>query len=293
MQDLRMLWLEITGKCQLECVHCYADSGPTRGHGPMTIDEWERVLDEAADLDVGLIQFIGGEPTLHPGLPSLIDRAVDRSVPVEVFTNLVHVTPPLWEVFAQQGVSLATSWYSDDPGEHAVITRRRTHALTKANIAEALRRSIPLRVGIVGVDDGQRITAAEEVLTAIGVTDISTDRLRQVGRGVRGRTAGAAELCGNCGDGVAAIGPDGSVWPCVFSRWCAGGNVRHEPLSQILGGAKMAATVQGLRATLPRWPCVPSMCDPQCGPNCSPACNPQCNPKGPCGPRGGCTPNYE
>jgi hypothetical protein len=27
------LWLELTGKCQLACVHCYADSGPDKGHG--------------------------------------------------------------------------------------------------------------------------------------------------------------------------------------------------------------------------------------------------------------------
>ncbi|MBA2309466.1 MAG: hypothetical protein H0W01_09270 [Pseudonocardiales bacterium] len=32
--QLRFLWLEITGKCQLACEHCYADSsGPTRTHG--------------------------------------------------------------------------------------------------------------------------------------------------------------------------------------------------------------------------------------------------------------------
>jgi hypothetical protein len=34
------------------------------------------------------------------------------------------------------------------------------------------------------------------------------------------------------------------------------------------------------------------MCDPQCGPNCSPACLPQ-GTRDPCGPRGGCMPNYD
>jgi len=27
MNDLSFLWLEITGKCNLTCSHCYADSG--------------------------------------------------------------------------------------------------------------------------------------------------------------------------------------------------------------------------------------------------------------------------
>lgn len=61
----------------------------------------------------------------------------------------------LWETFAQDGVQLATSYYSDDTAEHEAITKgRSSHVRTKANITEALRRSIPLRVGLVDVQDG-------------------------------------------------------------------------------------------------------------------------------------------
>jgi MoaA/NifB/PqqE/SkfB family radical SAM enzyme len=34
--ELSFLWLEITGKCQLHCTHCYAESGPRETHGVMT-----------------------------------------------------------------------------------------------------------------------------------------------------------------------------------------------------------------------------------------------------------------
>lgn len=288
MNKMRFIWLEITGKCQLECVHCYADSGPGGTHGTMTIPDWERVIDEAADAEVGMVQFIGGEPTLHPGLPGLIRRALGRGMHVEVYTNLTHVRPTLWDTFTRPGVRLATSWYSDDPVEHAAITRRPTHARTKANIVEAVRRSIPLRVGIIGMGGDQRVAQARDMLAELGVTEIGMDRLRQVGRGVRDREASAAELCGNCGDGVAAVGPDGNVWPCVFSRWCPAGNVHDGSLSEIAEGSQMAATVDQLRATTPYAPCVPNMCDPQCGPSCSPACK----PTGTCRPAGGCAPDY-
>jgi hypothetical protein len=64
-----------------------------------------------------------------------------------VFSNLVRVSSELWETFAHRGVRLATSYYSDDAAEHEAITRGRgSHARIKANITEALRRSIPLRV---------------------------------------------------------------------------------------------------------------------------------------------------
>ena len=45
------LELEITRRCQLMCeTHCYAQAGPTQGHGVMTGDDWKRVISEAAAL---------------------------------------------------------------------------------------------------------------------------------------------------------------------------------------------------------------------------------------------------
>jgi molybdenum cofactor biosynthesis enzyme MoaA len=100
---LGFLWLEITGRCQLECVHCYAASGPGRSHGIMTEWDWCRVIDQAAALGVRMVQFIGGEPTLHPGLPALMERALAGGMTVEVYTNLVGVGRRLWGCWSDPG----------------------------------------------------------------------------------------------------------------------------------------------------------------------------------------------
>jgi MoaA/NifB/PqqE/SkfB family radical SAM enzyme len=121
---------------------------------------------------------------------------------VEVFSNLVRVSSELWETFAHRGVRLDTSYYSDDAAEHEAITKGRdSHARTKANITEALRRSIPLRVGLVDVQHGQRIEQARAELEALGVTEIGTDHLRQVGRGIRQLQPSIDQLCGHCARG--------------------------------------------------------------------------------------------
>jgi sulfatase maturation enzyme AslB (radical SAM superfamily) len=83
------LELEITGFCQLACVHCYADSGPHGGRGTMTTADWERVIDQAAAISVRMVQFIGGEPTLDPALPRLVRRALRNALKVYVYSNLV------------------------------------------------------------------------------------------------------------------------------------------------------------------------------------------------------------
>jgi MoaA/NifB/PqqE/SkfB family radical SAM enzyme len=110
------MWLELTGRCQLNCVHCYADSGPTQNHGTMTAQDWLRAIDQAAGHGVGRVCMIGGEPTAHPAFAELLKHALAAGIHVEVFTNLFHVTERLWSLFGLPGVSVATSYYSK-PGK--------------------------------------------------------------------------------------------------------------------------------------------------------------------------------
>jgi MoaA/NifB/PqqE/SkfB family radical SAM enzyme len=123
---LSFLWLEITGKCQLRCAHCYSDSGPRGTHGSMTMADWMRVIDQAAALRVSLVQFIGGEPTLHPHLPALIQHALSRMMEVEVYTNLSHVSEGLWRLLERDRIGLTVTvdgrhriWLDTPNSEHA------------------------------------------------------------------------------------------------------------------------------------------------------------------------------
>ena len=250
----------------------------------MRVEDWFHVIDEGVGLGVRQVQFIGGEPTLHPGLAVLIWYALDRGLDVEVFSNLVHVDTELWAVFELPGVSLATSWYSGNEAEHNAITQRPSHAHTKANIAEAVRRGIPLRAGVIDLGGDQRVAECLAELAGLGVSRISYDRLREVGRGVRDIGASARQLCGGCGDGVAAVGPDGAVRPCVFARWFAPvGNVRDAALVDALAGmpaARAALLAQGMpvRQSAGPYACSPEDCSP-CAPqgNCYPY---NCHPRG-------------
>lgn len=286
MSILSFVWLEITGRCQLNCSHCYAESGPWGDHGIMMPVDWRRVIDEVADQGAPQIQFIGGEPTLHPGLPGLINYALARSLEVEVFTNLLRVTPELWETFSLPGVRLATSYYSTDPAVHNAVTRRGSHDGTLAGMREAVGRSIPLRASVVDVLESQRVDATMAELTALGVTNITVDRMRGVGRGLRDASSDIDQLCGHCADGRLAVSPSGEVWPCIMSRWLPVGNVLETPLM------KIHALADGVRRELAKAfadrsnPCIPggtAPCAPSvtCGPYIkpSPDGNPPPNPR--------------
>ncbi|MFF8506728.1 radical SAM protein [Streptomyces sp. NPDC015492] len=288
---LASLALEITGQCQNRCgSHCYARSGPAGTHGSMTREDWFAVLDQAAGLGVRMVQYIGGEPTLHPYLPQLIGRALSLGMRVEVFSNLVHVRAAVWRAFEQDGVTLATSYYSDRAAEHEQITEGRgSYARTQANIAEAVRRGIPLRASIVHVLDDQSIDGARRELRALGVTgDIRVDRVRAIGNGDHDDTVtihNPAELCGRCGLDRAAVSPDGVVTPCVMSRWMPAGDVRTQPLAEILRGPEWSDHMDVIPRRPGTDPCNPDSDSSDCSPAETTACAPAydslltaCNP---------------
>lgn len=263
--------LEVTGRCQLRCTHCYAGSGPEGTHGRMETADWMRVIDDAARLGAPLVQFIGGEPTLHPDLGALVGHALDRLMSVEVYSNLVSVPARLWPVLEQPGVRLATSYYAPTSDGHDAVTGRRgSHDRTLCNIREARRKGIPVRVGVIQVSEGQDAAGAAAEMRAVGAERVRVDRMREVGRGVRAGQPGVEQLCGRCADGRLAVSPEGDVWPCVFSRHLVVGNVLDRSLGDVDTAAADARCE--LAAAFARRPsptfadgdsgCTPSPCTP-------------------------------
>ncbi|QFZ24512.1 radical SAM protein [Saccharothrix syringae] len=245
----------LTDKCQQRCTHCATGSSPEGTHGTMTTADWKRVLDQAAELWVRRVQFIGGEPMLHPGLAELVGHALGHALEVEVFSNLVWVPEALWPILSQPGVSLATSYYSDRPEQHAGITGVDTLPRIRATIARATGLGIPLRAGVIDLGVGQRFEQATRNLVDLGVPSIGHDRVRALGRAAPCTTGGsnAAELCGRCGDGQATIAPDGQVRPCLFVTWATAGNVRERGLGEVVAampGVRAELIAQGMPTTL-------------------------------------------
>ncbi|MGW1077799.1 radical SAM protein [Streptomyces sp. NPDC002537] len=277
LHDIRSVELEITGTCQLRCTHCCTDSGPQAPTGSMVLNDWRRVIAEIAEIGIPMVQLIGGEPTLNQDLPKLVDQALKCGLGVEVYSNLVHVRPSLWEIISRDGVRLATSYYSDDAAQHEQITQGRgSHARTRANIGVALSRRIPLRVGIVEVLDGQRVSQAEAELRALGVKQVHIDRTRKVGRAADALHAAPSvdELCGRCFRERVAISPNGEVYGCILSRFLPAGNVKEQGLSAILRSETWAEISA-------RIPVAADPCTPQDSSDCAPANTPACLPKFP------------
>lgn len=311
-QPLDFLWLELTSRCNLRCTHCYADSGPTTSTiGELTLEDYRTILDEGASLGCRKVQFIGGEPTLNPGLPALISHARSSGYEfIEVFTNAVRLSDPVLSCFVDHQVAVATSFYCDDPIIHDRITRRRgSHAATVRTMQRLLREGIELRAGVIAMEDNaSRVEETIAFLTDLGVSQVGTDRVRAFGRGAdllsENECDSLGELCGNCWRGSACVSADGKVAPCIMAKSWSAGSLHAETFAAIAEGEPLHVIRERIYADV--WlrdrsnleeggrspdvdacnPCNP-MCNPSCGPSCNPRCSPNCSP---CYPSGKCDP---
>jgi len=238
--SLDFIWLEITKKCNLRCVHCYASSNPYLPLlGKMTNEDWKRVLDEGAQVGCRKVQFIGGEPTLHPHLFELIQHAKDVGYEfIEVFTNGTLLNDAKLQMMKDLGVRLAFSVYANIPEIHDKITQGKgSFNKTLSNIRKAVELGIPVRVGIIAMNglNSEVVEATIEMLKEMGVNNVKTDRVRGIGRGfdLNPSPDPFAELCGECWKGKIRIDADGKVSPCVFSWFIEVGDAKEQHLEHI------------------------------------------------------------
>jgi MoaA/NifB/PqqE/SkfB family radical SAM enzyme len=294
MRGLEFLWLELTNRCNLQCAHCYSSSSPyePESYGLQWV-EWVRVLCEARTLGCRSVQFIGGEPLLYPALPDLIREArrLDYYI-IEVFTNGTRLSDELVRLFADNGVMLATSFYSDDACSHDSITGvRGSQQKTIKAIERAVAAGIPTRVGVITMPENEaRAQATVHFLRALGVEHVRLDRVRGIGRGhtFTNTRNPQEELCGACWRGRLALNSAGDVSLCVFSHFHKVGHIS-DGLATILESPALRTFRQEIRymdetrrmASCRPMRCDPSDCDPGvCAPEeCSPnTCLPECSP---------------
>jgi hypothetical protein len=295
---LDFLWLEVTAKCNLTCTHCYAESGPWKPLlGAMSKQDWENVLAEARQSGCRRLQFIGGEPTLHPHLPDLIRFARAGGYDfIEVFINATRISPALIDLLRENGVAVAASFYSHDAETHDRITnRRQSWVQTVAGLKCIVAASLPVRVGVIEMEENVgHLPETIAFLKSLGVVSIDADRLRGVGRGDKAVVPSLAErldeLCGKCWQGKLCVTSSGEAFPCIFSRKTCLGNAK-AGLGAILDGDKLRDFRRAIyhhRGGLDESDCMPGS-DLPCNPDCNPNCNPNSDP---CRPDDSCLPLF-
>jgi len=99
-----VVW-NITRRCNLKCVHCYAHATDKVVSDELTTAEGKALIDDLAAFGVPVLLLSGGEPLVRKDLPELAEYAVQKGMRAVISTNGTLITPPMAQKLKAIGLS--------------------------------------------------------------------------------------------------------------------------------------------------------------------------------------------
>ncbi len=184
---LRDIKLEVTYRCNLNCVHCSSDARPSNSL-EMNNSDCLRILDDAVGIGVRDVAFSGGEPLLWPNLSEAVEAAAERRMNITIYTSGIA------EGFDRAAVSLhdlgasrfVFSLFGATPYTHERITRKAgSFERTKSAMQDALSAGLTTELHFVPMSSNYReLNDVARLARDLGASRLSVLRFVPQGRGV-------------------------------------------------------------------------------------------------------------
>lgn len=103
---LRVVFVELTKKCNLQCEHCYVPDCNEANTSAMTFDDNRDLISQIDELGVMELQLTGGEPFILPRILDILKEAQSRLIPCSVFTNGTLMTEKIFRYISENNYGL-------------------------------------------------------------------------------------------------------------------------------------------------------------------------------------------
>ncbi len=179
-----VVW-NVTRRCNLKCVHCYAHAKDQHFNNELTTAEGRTLIDDLATFGAPVLLFSGGEPLIRPDLPELAAYAVERGMRAVISTNGTLIDPTMARTLKEIGLSYVG--ISID-GTEPVNDRFRGVAGAYRRAMEGIRncREAGIKVGLrftINCFNAEEIPAIFDLLEAESIPRVCFYHLVYAGRG--------------------------------------------------------------------------------------------------------------
>lgn len=144
--QLTSLHIEVTGKCNEKCIHCYIPHDLKLRN--IDSDLFYEILKQAKDLNVLHVTLSGGEPMLHKDFCGFLKKCREYNFSVSVLTNLTLLDDIVFEEMRKNKLlSVQVSLYSMQSDIHNGITKMNGSLdKTKKAILKLLENDVPVQI---------------------------------------------------------------------------------------------------------------------------------------------------
>lgn len=260
----------VTGTCNATCAHCSFFSGTRKESRPeLNLEQAKKVIRDAQELGVSVINFTGGEPLMRRDLPEIIG-SVDKDLATTVlFTNGWFLEERCAELKRAGLDSVYVSLDSSDPAEHDRL--RGVPGLSEraaAGLKKAIKTGFSTGLSCCVTPESFRDGELDRVIER--AKDLGVHEVIVYDAAPTGRYAGREDLCGDnawleemitatkkynedssypgvlvyayttshrsvgcsCGVNYLYVSPYGDVCPCDFNHIVMG-NLLERPLFEV------------------------------------------------------------
>ncbi len=99
---------EITGRCNLNCIHCRASASLKAEEGDFTTEEAKRIIDDIAGFSSPVIVLSGGEPLLRKDIFEVAKHGTEKGLRMCMATNGTLVTERVCEKIKDAGIKMVS-----------------------------------------------------------------------------------------------------------------------------------------------------------------------------------------
>ena len=168
--DLMVSSMEKDGAwhCNQKCLHCYAANQPLGAVKELDTDQWLAVIQKCRAAGIPQLTFTGGEPTLRPDLPELVEAA--QWFVTRLNTNGRMLTSALCRELADASLdSVQVTLYSADEAIHNTLVGAPGYADTISGIRNAVEAGLNVSINTPLCSLNQDYTATLALANSLGV----------------------------------------------------------------------------------------------------------------------------
>lgn len=146
---LRHLDIELTERCNNDCIHCYINKPAASQSNEMDTEFIKRLIRHAAALGCVTIRFTGGEPLLRSDFPEIYEFTRRQGIRVILFTNATLLNDELIDLFKRipPRQPIEVTLYGMHASSYEAITRKpNTFQSAWAGIQLLWQNNIPFMV---------------------------------------------------------------------------------------------------------------------------------------------------
>ncbi len=266
--------LELTYDCNLKCSFCY---NPVIYKNAVTTQEFKRVIDQCADLNVIFLTLTGGEPLVHPDFFEIAQHGKEQGFALRIYTNAALIgTRNADRIKELNPFVIETSIHGADAKTHESLTlvpgsfQKLLEAVERLRERE-IRVIMKTVVTVLNQDQvwdikaiGDRYGCDVHFDTKVTPTDDGDTSPLNLGTSLEYRKKFWSEIypemndwepkpvhdessVSNCSTGATSvtIDPDGNVYPCTGWRRKLG-NIKEQTIQQIWETSPMLKQVRQL-----------------------------------------------